>query len=133
MTIHATGTYEGKTWDEMPYAEGDGGLKLARASVTNAFQGDVDGVGTLEYLMVYRDTDGVPFIGYERVVGRIGGRAGTFVLQHTGTYADGKATATWSVVPGSGTGELTGLRGEGGFVGEQGQPAAAFTLDYELK
>ena len=35
----------------------------------------------------------------------------------------------WSVIPGSGTAELAGLRGEGGFVAELGQ-SASITLDY---
>jgi Protein of unknown function (DUF3224) len=35
----------------------------------------------------------------------------------------------WFVVPGSGTGELAGLRGEGGFTAELGQ-GADITLDY---
>src|SRR5947209_2262476 len=100
MSQTATGTYQGKTWDEKPYAEGDGGLKLTRASVTNAFHGDIKGEGTLEYLILYRQSEGVPFIGLERVVGRIGDRSGTFVLQHNGVYEGSTARATWTVVPG---------------------------------
>jgi Protein of unknown function (DUF3224) len=37
--------------------------------------------------------------------------------------------ATWFVVPGSGTGDLSGLRGEGGFEGEFGKGSVG-TLDY---
>jgi hypothetical protein len=43
----------------------------------------------------------------------------------TGTTVSGD----WFVVPASGTGELTGLRGEGGFTAELGQ-GADITLDY---
>ena len=35
------------------------------------------------------------------------------MLEHSGTFEGGVAEASWSVVPGSGTGELRGLRGEG--------------------
>jgi Protein of unknown function (DUF3224) len=38
-------------------------------------------------------------------------------------------SGTWFVVPGSGTGELTGLRGEGGFTANLGE-GADVTLDY---
>ena len=133
MSTHATGTFEGKSWDEKPYHEIDGGPKLTRASVTNAYRGDVEGDGTLEYLMIYRDAGTADFLGLERVVGRIGDRSGSFVLQQSGTYEAGTAKGTWFVVPGSGTGDLRGLRGEGGYVAHQGQQTAPFTLDYDLE
>jgi hypothetical protein len=131
MSTHATGTFDGKTWDEKPYSEVDGGAKLSRASVTNAFHGDIEGEGTLEYLLIYRDDGSASFVGVERVVGRVGGRLGSFVLQHGGTYEGGTAKATWFVVPGSGTGDLRGLRGEGGLVAQHG-PSASYTLDYDF-
>jgi hypothetical protein len=53
----------------------------------------------------------------------------TFVLQGSETVEGGKINATWFVVPGSGTGALSGLRGEGGFEGEFGKGSEG-TLDY---
>ena len=132
MSTQATGGYVGQTWDEHPYEGVEGEPKLTRAFVTNAFRGDIEGSGTLEYLMVYRADGSVPFIGLERVDGRIGGRAGSFVLRHEGTFQEGVAEARWSVVPGSGTGELRGLRGAGGFVARHGEEQATYTLDYDL-
>lgn len=41
------------------------------------------------------------------------GRAGSFVLQHTGTFNGSDVTGTCFVAPQSGTGELVSLRGEG--------------------
>ncbi len=133
MSTHATGTVEGKAWDEKPYTEIVGEQKLARASVTNAFHGDIQGQGTLEYLLFYRDDRSGSFIGLERVVGQVGNRPGSFVLQHSGTFEGGTVKATWFVVPGSGTGDLRDLRGEGGFVAEHGQQHTPFTLDYDLQ
>jgi hypothetical protein len=127
MKGRATGTFEIQHWDEQPYQEIGDGAKLSRASVTNAFQGDIEGEGTLEYLMMYPDAESASFVGHERVVGRLGGRAGSFVLQHTGSYGDGMAQGTFVVVPGSGTGGLRGLRGEGGFVAQHGEQAAVTT------
>jgi len=44
---------------------------------------------------------------------------------------DGETWARWPVVPGSGTGELTGLRGEGQIdIAPDG--THSFVLDYEL-
>lgn len=133
MSTQATGAFEGKTWDEVPYSEVERGAKLARASVTNAFSGDVEGAGTLEYLLVYSPDGSGGFVGFEQVVGRIGDRSGSFVLRHEGTFEGSTVKATWSVVPGSGAGELAGLRGEGGFVSEHGTPQTPFTLDHDFE
>jgi hypothetical protein len=61
--------------------------------------------------------------------GKLGGRQGTFVLQGQEVVENGKIKATWFVVPGSGTGDLSGLRGEGGFAGDFGKGSDG-TLDY---
>lgn len=113
MSTHATGTFEGKTWDEKPFGQIDGALKLTHVSAMNAYQRDVEGEGTMENVVFYRDAARGSYIGLERVVGRVGGRSGSFVLQHTGTFEGGTVNGTWLVVSGSGTGDL---RGEGGFV-----------------
>jgi hypothetical protein len=45
-------------------------------------------------------------------VGRIGSREGTFIFRHGGRFATGVASDTWTVVPGSGTGDLAGISGQ---------------------
>lgn len=102
-----------KSWDEQPYSEGPDLPKLTRAAVTKTFSGDIAGEGHVEYLMMYRSDGSASFIGFERVVGHLGGKAGSFVLQRTGVFESGVATESFIVVPGSGTGALRGLRGEG--------------------
>lgn len=133
MGTRAMGTVEGKAWDEQPYGDIDGEKKLARADVTNVFRGDLEGEGSLVYLLAYGEGDFAGFVGLEQVVGRLGGRSGSFVLQHTGRFERGVVNATLSIVPGTATGELTGLRGDGSFVwdGQHGDPGR-FTLDYDL-
>jgi len=100
-------------WDEKPYSEGQDLPKLTRAAVKKAFTGDIAGEGHVEYLMMYRGDGSAAFVGLERVVGQVAGKAGSFVLQRTGTFENGVATESYVVVPGSGTGELRTLRGEG--------------------
>ena len=51
MTPQATGKFKVQSWDENPYAELDGGGKLTRASVTQAFEGDIDGEGSVGPLL----------------------------------------------------------------------------------
>ncbi len=131
MSTRATGSMDLKSWDEQPYSEIDGGPKLARASVTQSFSGDIEGEGTLEYLMLYQG-DSASFSGLERVVGRIGERSGSFVLQHNGLFEGDTARSTLSVVPELGTGDLRGLRGAGSFAWSHGQPGA-ITLDYDFE
>ena len=102
-----------KSWDEKAYSEGQDQPKLTRASVTKSFTGDLEGESHVEYLMMYRSDGTAAFVGLERVVGRLGGKSGSFVLQRTGVFESGEAKESYSVVSGSGTGELQGLRGEG--------------------
>jgi hypothetical protein len=129
MRKQAKATFDIKSWDEKTYNEIEGAPKLTRASVTKSYQGDIEGEGKVEYLMMYRTAGSASFMGLERVTGSIGGRSGSFVLQHTGTFEGGVAKVTLSVVPGSGTGDLRGLSGEGKFsVGHQ--PPYSMTLDY---
>jgi hypothetical protein len=120
-----------KSWDEKPYSDRQDMPKLTRATVTKTFTGDIEGDGQVEYLMMYRSDGSATFLGLERVVGRIGGKTGSFVLQRTGVFENGQAKESYSVVPGSGTGELHGLRGEGHSAVGHGMEHP-FTLDYEL-
>lgn len=100
--------------------------------MVKSFKGDIEGEGTLEYLMMYCIDGSASFVGLERIVGHLGGRAASFVLQHSGTFAGGVAKATYFVVPGSGTGELSGLRGEGSFASGHAQEYP-MTLDYDFE
>jgi hypothetical protein len=132
MTKRATGTFQGTSWEETTFSEVEDGAKLARASVTNVYAGDLEGEGTLEYLLIYRDDGSCGFFGVERIIGRLDGRPGSFVLQHSGTYDSGTARGNWTIAPGSGTGALRGLTGEGGYVAEHGSPKATLTLEYDV-
>ena len=120
-----------KSWDEKPYGEGQDLPKLTRSTVTKAFTGDIAGEGHVEYLMMYRSDGSATFVGLERVVGHLAGRTGSFVLQRTGMFENGVAKESYSVIPGSGTGELRGLRGEGTSAVGPGAEHP-ITLHYEL-
>ncbi len=119
------------SWDEKPYSEGDDLPKLTRASVAKTFTGDLEGEGHVEYLMMYRSDGSATFVGLERIVGRLGGNAGTFVLQRTGVFEGGQAKESYSVVAGSATAELRGLRGDGASALGHGSEYP-FLLNYEL-
>lgn len=120
-----------KNWDEKPYSEEKDQPKLTRATVAKNYTGDIEGTAQVEYLMMYRSDGSAAFVGLEQVVGRVAGKAGTFVLQRTGVFEDGLAKESYSVIPGSATGELQGLRGEGSSAVGHGMEHP-FSLSYEL-
>ena len=102
---------------------------LLEIRINETFTGDIDGQSMVRALQVLRDDQSASFVSMQRVCGKLGGRHGTFVLQGSEVVEQGKITATWFVVPGSGTGDLSGLRGEGGFEGEFGKGSYG-RLDY---
>lgn len=116
--------YEPSAYDER--AEGPA---LTRIHVEESFSGDITGEGVVEFLQAARADGSASFVGIERVTGEIGGRRGTFLLQDAGTVQDNIVSGDWFVIAGSGTGELTGLRGEGGFRADLGEGAQVH-LDY---
>jgi hypothetical protein len=133
MRTQASAIFEVKTWDEKPYQEFDG-AKMTRASVTKAYRGDISGEATAESLMFYQADGSATFTGLERVIATIGERRGSFVLEAHGTYRDGTATCECSVVPGSGDGDLFGLRGEGRYVATHADyPNVNFSMDYRFE
>jgi hypothetical protein len=119
------------SWDEKPYSEGQDLPKLTRASVTRTYTGDITGEGQVEYLMMYRSDGSATFVGLERVAASIAGRSGSFVLQRIGVFEGGQAKESYFVIPGSATGELQGLVGDGTSAVGHGMEHP-FSLNYEL-
>jgi uncharacterized protein DUF3224 len=111
-----------------PYDQ-NAGPALMELRLSETFTGDIDGESPVRALQVLRDDKSASLVSVQRFQGKLGGRQGTFVLQGQETVENGKIQAKWFVVPGSGTGELSGLRGEGGFAGEFGKGSEG-TLDY---
>ena len=102
---------------------------LMEIEIAETFTGDIDGESTVRALQVEGKDHSARLVSMQRFRGKLGGHQGSFVLQGQETVENGKITATWFVVPGSGTGELTGLRGEGGFQGAFGKGSDGM-LDY---
>lgn len=84
---------------------------VSRAEVRYAYAGDMEGTGTVCYLIGYLPGP-APVLGLERFEGSINGHEGSCVLRHVGAQDSGSVTARIEVVPGMGTGGLSGLRGE---------------------
>src|SRR5437868_678412 len=93
-----TGTFTVLGWEEVPYEQVAGLPKLTQAAVSNELNGGIVGEASISYLMVYGDATVTSFVGLVRVVGRIGHRAGTFVMQETGTFENGVALGRWTIL-----------------------------------
>jgi hypothetical protein len=102
---------------------------LVEVHLTETFVGDIEGESPVRALQILRDDMSASIVSVQRFRGKLGGRQGTFVLQGSEIVENGKVNARWFVVPGSGTGELSRLRGEGGFEGDFGKGSNG-TLDY---
>ena len=105
--MKASGTFE---VDLKPLPMGAG---LGRMSIDKTFAGDLEGASQGEMLSAMGEVKGsAGYVAIEKVTGKLGGRSGTFVLQHSGTMDRGAPALTVTVVPDSGTGELAGLSGQ---------------------
>lgn len=102
---------------------------LMEMHLSETFTGDINGESPVRALQVLRDDHSASLVSVQRFRGKLAGREGTFVLQGQETVENGKIRAKWFVVPGSGTGDLSGLRGEGGFEGDFGKGSDG-SLDY---
>ena len=111
-TRHA-GSFTLDSWDQQDDDPTPGGFTAGRARVTKTFDGDLTGSSRTQLVLVGTAAGSRAYCGFEEVSGTVAGRRGTFVLRHA---AEGDADGgwmTWTVLPGSGTGELAGVRGEG--------------------
>src|SRR4051794_29708866 len=110
-TRTATGTFEVLLTPQAPYATVDG-VALGRIAITKQFQGDLVATSSGEMLSAGGTVKGsAGYVAIERVTGSLHGRAGSFVLQHSGTMNRGAASLSVTVVPDSGVGALAGIAG----------------------
>jgi hypothetical protein len=118
----ATCKFKVASWSESTYADIDGEgttvgemyypkRGLSKAEVSYAYTGDIEGTGTLVYLIAYK-ADAAPVLGLERFTGSIAGREGSCVFRHVGSQDAGAVSARIEVVPGMGTGGLEDLVGQ---------------------
>ena len=125
---HATAKVTVQSSKTMPFDQ-TASPGLLEIRLTETFAGDIDGESTVRALEIARDDQSAEMVSVQRFRGTLSGRRGSVVLQGSEKISNGKIKATWVVIRGSGTGELTGLRGEGGFEGEFGKGSNG-TLDY---
>jgi uncharacterized protein DUF3224 len=119
----ATGKINVTSFGAQPYDDA-GTFSISEVQVSEEFAGDVVGVGSMRLIMVNEPDGAAHFTGMERVLGKVGERTGSLILQNSGTLKDGVLASTWRIIPGSGAEGLAGIRGEGGC------DPNGYTLDY---
>lgn len=116
-------------WQETPDDRWEG-VRLSRTSATKRYTGEIDGVGSLEAIMlrIGEGTEGpAVYVALEKLDVEADGRSGSFYLVHTATANAGVHDKTLKVVPGSGTGDFAGISGAGEIL--QGHD---FVFEYDL-
>jgi hypothetical protein len=111
MSQRASGPFEVTM---QPAASPDEGsaAALGRMLLDKQYSGDLVGSGKGEMLTAMTSTQGsAAYVAIERVSGTLGGRSGSFVLQHMGTMNRGADQLSISIVPDSGTDQLIGIAG----------------------
>lgn len=111
VSSHATGTLDVKVTPQ-PSEDKSADSSLARLTLDKQFHGDLEGTSKGQMLAASTSVKGsAGYVAIERVAGTLRGRKGSFTLQHFGTMTRGAPHLVVSVVPDSGTDELTGLAG----------------------
>ena len=120
------GTYTPAMWDETTIEVIEDHKQLTRVTAEFTFEGDIEGIAKVEYLMFYSSFDPedmhkahAQYVGQIQIVGMLNGKSGSFVVTDTGTFIGGVATSELSIIAGSGTGELTGISGVGEYAADQ--------------
>ncbi|MEV7520496.1 DUF3224 domain-containing protein [Streptomyces sp. NPDC091371] len=133
QTPQAGGSFTFADWTEDPVGPADSTPRLARAQVTNSFTGTIEAPGTsCSYTIAYTGETTGSYSGMELLSGSVEGRKGTFVLEERGEFDASGTRCRFEVVPGSGTGELAGLTGSGGFTHRHGEESTEYTFAYAL-
>jgi len=130
MPRHANGTFEVNLVPQA-LANADAGPLMGRMSINKTFSGDLQATSQGEMLSAGTAVKGsAGYVAMERVTGTLHGKRGSFVLQHSGTMNRGVPQLMVSVVPDSGTDELTGLSGTLGIQIADGKHS--YVMDYEI-
>lgn len=111
VSMHARGTFDVQI-TPMPADAYADAASLGRMTIDKQFSGDLVGTGKGQMLTGMGTVKGsAAYSAIERVAGTLAGKRGSFVLQHTGIMANGTQSLVITIVPDSGTDELTGITG----------------------
>lgn len=109
--MHAEGTLDVRN-AALPADDATSATAIGRFALDKQFHGDLEAVSRGEMLGAGNPATGTAgYVAIEQVTGALNGRNGSFALQHFGTMEDNHFNLLVKVVPGSGSGDLTGIAG----------------------
>jgi len=109
----------------------DDGSTSGLFRLEKTFHGDLEATGIGKMLTAVTAVKGsAVYTAIEKVQGSLHGKQGTLVFYHTGIMGKGAQNLVISVVPDSGTGEWTGIRGD--FFLEIIEKVHHYRFEYEL-
>jgi hypothetical protein len=112
--------------------DADADPKLARMTIKKQFTGDLEGTSAGQMLSAGTEVKGsAGYVAMEKVTGKLNGRSGSFILQHTATMDRGTPLLSITVVPDSGTAELMGISGTMQIIITNGQHS--YDFEYQIK
>jgi hypothetical protein len=128
-TMTARGAFDVKVIPQPP--DDTAGGPFGRLFLDKMFHGQLDGTSKGQMLAAGTAVEGsAGYVAMEIISGTLDGRKGSFILQHVGSMAKGVATMTVTIVPDSGTEQLTGIAGRMTIIVADGQHT--YELEYTL-
>ena len=107
----ARGSFEITRTMHPPIDAGDGAT-FGAFRFEKQFTGGLVATSVVEMLSVGSPPSGsAAYVAVERIAGAVDGRAGSFCVHHTGVIDQGAQSLSIRVVNGTGTGDLSGIRG----------------------
>jgi hypothetical protein len=124
--MRARSNFTPTKWDEKPYETIEERMKSTKATIEFTFSGDIEGKADVESLMFYSSFDPkdphqakAHYVALMRITGKVKSKSGSFSLIDNGIFESGVATSKVTVVPESGTGELSTISGSGTYKADQ--------------
>jgi hypothetical protein len=133
--VHAEGSFDVKMIPTEP-TDFEKANDISRLTSDKTWHGDFEGVSHVEMITgSTASTGSMAYVAIERMTGKLNGRQGSFTFSHRASMMKGNAPSTGelsvTVVPNSGTGELTGLTGSL-MIHIDAQGKHTWTFDYSL-
>ena len=108
------------------------GATIGHSRFDKRFRGVLEATSVVHMLALLTPVQGSgAYVAFERIEGTLDGRRGSFFVQHNGIMDRGEPSLDVTVIPDSGTGELTGLHGRIGIDISNGKHY--YTFDYGFR
>ncbi len=133
--VHAKGSFDVKMIPA-EVSDFEKANDIARFTSDKTWHGDFEGVSHVEMITGSTvSTGSMAYVAIERMAGKLNGRQGSFTFSHRASMMKGDTASAGelsiTVVPNSGTGELTGLTGSL-TIHIDAQGKHTWTFDYSL-